>query len=475
MDMLNPQMVVKAAQRLKKLKQLECYDPNNLESRPTQDQEKVLRDIQEISHRFVTSGNQSGKSQLGARETAWILTETHPYWKRPEKIGSDTLQLLVLGRVQKQIEEVLWRKISGFLNMDDLHLQRAGGALQSVTYKPNGNKIIFLSHHSVSEAREKAQAYTADYVWIDELPGSVKLIEELHRRVMARDGRFLATFTPKVLNKEIRDLVDNSRAPVARKYQFAMLDNPIYSEAKKLEILQTLETYPEAYRRTILYGDWYSGEAAVYHIPDSLIATPIDYHPSWRHVESSDPALSSKFGLTAWAECPTTHIWYLIRADYLKDIPDPNEMFATVQARLANLNLVKRIADPEANWYVNIARTGGVNYVSPNKVGRKGELIKNLQVAMTQGRIKVAPWCELFIKELETCQWSETSVDNIVNSHSFHLLDSAQYFVDMIPKPEKIIVRTSWQQDLRKANEDRKKAAAIKNNPTWRRQWKLRR
>ena len=59
MDMLNPQMVVKAAQRLKKLKQLECYDPNNLESRPTQDQERVLRDIQEISHRFVTSGNQS--------------------------------------------------------------------------------------------------------------------------------------------------------------------------------------------------------------------------------------------------------------------------------------------------------------------------------------------------------------------------------------------------------------------------------
>ena len=292
---------------------------------------------------------------------------------------------------------------------------------------------------------------------------------------MARDGRFLATFTPKVLNKEIRDLVDNSRAPVARKYQFAMLDNPIYTEAKKLEILQTLETYPEAYRRTILYGDWYSGEAAVYHIPDSLVATPPDYHPSWRHVEASDPALSSKFGLTVRAESPDMHVWYLIRADYLKDIPDPNEMFQTVQARLANLNLVKRIADPEANWYVNIARTAGVNYVSPNKVGRKGELIKNLQVAMTQGRIKVAPWCELFIKELETCQWSETSVDNIVNSHSFHLLDSAQYFVDMIPKPEKVIVRTSWQQDLRKANEDRKKAAAVKNNLTWRRQWKLRR
>jgi phage terminase large subunit-like protein len=427
-----------------------------------------------LSNGLIT--HNSGKSQLAARETAWVLTETHPYWKRSPQMGTDKLQLLVLGRVGKHIEEILWRKISGFLDMNDVHIQRTGGTLQKVTYRPNGNTILFISHHNTNEAREKSQGYTADYVWLDELPGDVKLIEELHRRIMARDGRFLATFTPKTFNKGIKELVDNARPPLAKKYQFSMLDNPIYSPTQKQEILQSLETYPEGYRKMILHGDWFSGEGAVYQVPDSFYQIPEGYHPSWRHVESVDPALSSKFGVTVWAENPVTSNWTCVKSEYLTDIPDPNDMFFAAQRITSDLNIVRRICDPEANWYINLAKGKGVFYTGPNKVNRKGEMIKNLQTAITTGRINCAPWCDILQKELETCQWSQTANDQIINHHSFHCLDTAQYFVDLMPKPLKVPIVQSWEQEMRSKNEARKKKEKIElTKGNWRRTWKLRR
>jgi len=370
--------------------------------------------------------------------------------------------------------------MKGFLNEDDIHVDKKGGAIQKITYKPNGNSIIFISHHNVNEARDKIQAYTADWVWIDELPGSFKLIEEAQRRIQARNGRFIATFTPKVLNKEIRAMVDNSRPPVAKKYQFSMFDNPIYSAEKKAQLLQELETLPEAYRRTILYGDWYAGDFAVYHIPENLVQNPVGYHPSWRHLEMIDPALSSKAGVVLLAEEPNTGTWYIVKDEYLTNLADPNELYASVKKLGKDINIVDRVCDPEANWYHSIARTDGIYYKLPNKVGRKGELIKNLQTALTQGIIKVAPWCSNVVKELESCQWSETRKDTIVNSHSFHLLDCLQYGLDFLPKQIVIVPPKDYYQVLREENEKRKRieAASAKqkhSNSAGRRKWKLRR
>lgn len=475
---VNPQLLIDAVQRYKRLQVLECYDPINPDSRPTPAQLEVLRDINHISHRYVTSGNQSGKSQLGARECVWVLTETHPFWKRRPEWGDEPLQLLVIGRVTKQVEEVLWRKISGFLDLDQCHIQRVGGVIQKVTYKPTGNTIIFLSHHNEREAREKAQAYTASWVWIDELPSNVRLLEELHRRIQAKRGYFLATFTPKTPNKEIKELVDNGKAPVSRKYQFAMLDNPIYSEEQKRDILASLETYPEAYRRTILLGDWYAGDSKVYQFDDNMVEAPEGYHAGWRHVESSDPAVSSKFGFTVWAENPSTGVWYLIRADYISGIPVPSDIFKEVQRRLAGLNVVSRICDGHESWWVGTAAGEGVHYTSPySKNTRKAELIKNLQQALSDGKLKVAPWCTDFIKEIESCQWSETADRKIVNSSSYHLLDASTYMVDCRPKGVTVKPALSWEAELRAGNEARKKAEARQAQMNTRRRttWKLRR
>jgi phage terminase large subunit-like protein len=449
-------------QRLQALQRAECFDPVDPASKPTERQLECLKDINRISHRYVTAGNQAGKSQLGARECAWVFEENHPFWQRRPEWRDEPLLLLVVGRTTKQIEEVLWRKISAFLDPDDIQVQRVGGVIQKVTHRKNKNTILFLSHHSEREAREKVQAYVAHWVWCDELPGSVKLVEELHRRSQAKRGTFLSTFTPKVPNPEIRRLVDNSRAPLAKKYQFSMLDNPIYSDEDKHKIRESLKTYPKAYQNTILFGDWADTDTQVYFFDrESMVEIPEGYHPAWRHVESSDPALQSKFGFTIWAERPGTESWYLIRADYITGIPAPEDIFAEVMKRTAGLNIVRRISDPHEAWYINTASAKGVAYVTPyDKNSRKGELIKNLQQALSTW-LKIAPWCEDFIDEVEHCQWSEKAANKIVNASSFHLLDAAQYFVDCRPKPDLKAAPKSWEQELREANEKRKQSAKV--------------
>lgn len=379
----------------------------------------------------------SGKTQIGARELSWIFTETHPYWKRREEWGSEPLLLLVVARVGAQAEEVLWRKISAFLDPGDYTIKRVGGSLEKVVHNTNGNTIIFKSHHDEANAREKLQAYVAHYVWVDELPKSVRILEELHRRRQAKRGPFLATFTPKDVNVEIQKLVDSSKAPTAKKYQFHMFDNPIYTEEDKRQILESLSTYSETYRNTILRGDWATGEDQVYYINyDTVVEAPRNYSYSWRHVEAVDPALKSALGLTVWAEDPTTHIWYCIRDDYVKGIYVPTELVDKVEELTRSYNVIRRISDPHEVWYISTAAQRGRIYQGVYKKNeRKGELIKGLQEKLGV-RVRIAPWCQNILVEFSDCRWSSVAENRIVNSSSFHLLDSAQYFCDSIPAPD---------------------------------------
>lgn len=455
---MDDRLLALAAMLLDKKQRTLAFDGARTDSRPTAAQQAIFDDLGVIPHRYVLGGNQSGKSQLGAREVAWIFSDTHPNWERPQDWAKEPLVILVVGRTTKQIEEVLWRKISAFLEDGEYRTVNSGGALQKVVHNETKNTIIFASHHNDNEAREKVQAYVANYVWLDEMPGSYKLLEELHRRIQARKGYFLATFTPKVVNAAIRKLVDSSDGKVAAKYTLKMFDNPVYDDEMKEQITQSLSTYSESYRNTILQGDWATGDNAVYHFdPNVMVEEPENYHPGWRHVESVDPALKSKMGYTLWAENPATGVWYCVKADYIQNILVPEDVFEHVRQISDGYNIVRRISDYEP-WYVNTASKHGVAYVTPfNKNNTKGELIKGLQQAL-ESEIRIAPWCHDLIEEFVSCQWSETADSKIVNSSSYHLLDASQYFVRCRPPFRKDLKPQPWHVQLREGNRARRKA-----------------
>lgn len=446
-----------ALKRKNQLAVAQCFDPVNLASRPTAAQQELLGDIETIPHRYAVCANQSGKSATGAREVSWVWTETHPKWKRPARWGDEPLLLIVVARTTKQIEDNLWRKIRAYVDPTEYKIQNVAGVIQKVTHTPTGNTILFASHHADNEAREKLQAFVAHYVWVDEMPKSITLLEELHRRVQSRRGYFLATFTPKVRNDQIRKLVDASKEPYSKKYNFLMFDNPVLTDEDKERILFEMESHPVSYRNTILYGDWSAGETTVYDFNhETMICDPKEYSKAWRHVLSIDPAMSGKAGVTLWAEEPSTGVWYLVRDEYVEGKIAPDDVVMATEKIAQGYNIIRRISDPHETWYIGAASKLGYTYLGVYKKNdRKSELIKNSQTALSKGEVKISSWCTLFTDELISCHWSEKAENKIVNASKFHLLDSFQYFTDLKPREDRVAITQTHDQWLRETDRKR--------------------
>lgn len=402
----------------------------------------------------------SGKSSVPAREITWILNGDHPHWKRPDNWRNESLLILVAGQDRKMMEIELWgKKLRPFLPAEDWKEVRVGNLLQHVENRNTGDKIVFLSHADSSESNRKhMQGYVAHYVWIDEMPTSINILEELQRRVDSRKGYLIATFTQKSRNESIRRIVESSKAPVGKKYSMSKFDNPLY-KGKEEEEFAKLEGYSEAYKRSVLFGDWFTGDSAVYEFnPDTMVKDlPADYSYGWRHCEASDPALQSKFGFTLWAEQPSTGYWYSVKTEYVSGVFVPVDVYNTIMEKTSGYNMIRRISDPHESWYINTASSKGTVYMTPYKKNeRKGELIKNLQTALGK-TIFITPWCTDLINEVQSCQWSETAENKIINGSSYHLLDASQYFVDCMPKHEPLAAAVDFYTHLRKGNEIRKK------------------
>jgi phage terminase large subunit-like protein len=418
----------------------DSFDPTNPGSRPNKPQMKVLNDLgkDHARWRILRWANQTGKTSTPAWELSRLITNTHPTWERPPEWGDGPLKAIIAGQDRKMMELEIWEtKMMPHLDRDEWHIVRSGNSISYVTHRPTGNQIIFLSHSDGSDkARRHMQGYVVHYVWIDEMPISIKIWEELEKRIIAKNGYLIATFTPKVKNEAIKRVVDNHCSQnYCTLYKASMLDNPILKD-RIPEILEQMAGYPESYRQAVIYGEWYTGDSAVYFWEDNMVCpVPEDYMSNWRHIEACDPAMESKMGHIVFAEEPNTGTWWMISSDYIKGLDSPKAYVEEALRRTATKAIKLRVSDV-APWYTSTAATEyGVSYQNPyKKTMRKDELIKGLQAILAEGKLKIAPECVDFINEISTCQWSETSPGRIVNGQSYHCLDAAQYGVDALPK-----------------------------------------
>lgn len=469
------QNIQTAKTKLEAIQRASCFDAFNLESKPTEKQDSVFRDAAEISSRYVVSGNQTGKSQMGAREVSWVFEHKHPYWDTKAQYGDAPLLILVVGRVGEQVETELWaRKIKPFLTPGSYKEIRTGNSLQRVVHNTNKNTIVFLSHHNVNEARQKVQAFTAAYVWLDEMPQSLSLLIELELRVQANDGRLLATFTPLLRNIDIKDRIESCEAPLGRKYQFAMLDNPIY-RGREDEILKRYENLPEDERNARLYGEWFKGGQQVYNFDsDKQVRDPEAYHPNWPHLEVVDPAASGKAGFLLLANKPGTRLWYVVKSHYIQGAA-ASDLLEEIEKITTGYNVIRKISDPHETWFIKEAAKQKRYYAGVYKKNdRKNELIKNLQTALNEEKIIVTSWVPDLIDELNSCMWKEDS-DRIIGASRFHLLDCAQYAVDSLPTMRMPAVPKTFEQDLREKHKKRveARAKAQVGQVSRRRRWRL--
>lgn len=444
-------------------------------SRPTEQQWAVFRDIGRIQYRYVVAGNQSGKSALAAREIAWILQDSHPFWKRPVEWGVGPLTIIIAGQDRKMMELELWgNKLSKFLDTSKWREVRAGQMLQHVENRETGDRIIFISHADSSEKNRKhMQGYVAHYVWLDEMPASTRVLEELQRRVDSRKGYFLATFTPKFKNLQIRKMVDSIQEPTGKRYRLSKLANPLFASNPEAEIAK-LAGLSEAMKRAVLDGDWMDGDDLVYeYVPELHGGSPPDtYSAGWRHAAVVDPATESKLGLTVWAEDPATHTWWCIRAEYVEGIFVPTRIIAEVERRLEGLNLVVRRADSHESWFIRQAAHMGFKWVgveAKNVPGRKDGMIRKFQQSLGT-QVRIADWCLPLVDEIQTCERSPDT-GRIIGASRFHLVDTAHYFVDRIPEPDTRMQYASfedrvYQAHLQQLRQEQLQADAAKRGTT---------
>lgn len=446
-------LIAAALKALERKKLMKAFDAFRMDSRPNKKQDIIFQDMGKIQYRYVVAGNQSGKSALAAREIAWILTDSHPYWKRPEDWQDEPLLILMAGQDLTMMATELWgKKIMPFLDPSEWRQEKQGNTLKRVINKNNGDQIVFLSHSDSSDKNRKhMQGYTAHYVWLDEMPSSVAILEELQLRVQSKRGFFISTFTPKFRSDKIRKMVDGSVEPYAKKYRMSKFDNPIFANSYKEEMAR-LASFSESERNTILYGDWSTGDNAVYRFDMEQMtvdAMPAHYNSGWRHVVAVDPALRSKCGYTLWAEDPNSGTWYLVDDRYIEGSQslEPYELYSEVIKRSSNYNIHRRISDSMA-WFTSVASKHGTPFMIPyDKNSRKAELIKGLQNQLSSGKIKIGKWCGAFVDEIQSCQFREDS-EKLVNSSSYHTLDCAQYFCDMIPVYNPSQAQLPWQETL---------------------------
>lgn len=451
-------LIAAALKKLEHINRRQCIDPKDLESRPHPGQQAIIDDFGKILTQWIVCGNRSGKTAIGARLVAWIFENDFEFLPNyPEDKKDRRKEILLLGKTTKQTEGVQWAKVKSLLTNTDYKEVRSGNQLQKVVHRENGNTITLFSFDNENQARERAQGFDGDVVWLDEMPKSADFVAELVSRVLTTGGSFLATFTPLVVSAAIKKMVESAREPHAKRYRMTLWQNPLNQiPANRDRIKAEFAHLSKAMYNTRVNGEWSSSELAVYPWrPDEMESSlPGNYSPAWPHVEGADPAVSSKHGFVLLAQDPSTQFWYVVKAEYIEGVTDVTDLIETVKEKTAGYNIVRRVCDAANPWYTMEAAKHDMIYTIPHdKNSRRDDMISKVNSGMGK-YIFVTPWCEDLQDELLGCQWHPDDPTKIVNSKKYHLLDAMRYAIDMLPKFKGMPANTTWAQEIRQAHRE---------------------
>lgn len=164
---------------------------------------RIIWDAPKWKGRVACGANRIGKSQLGAFETALVVTGEHPTYKTPDQgrawvVGPDSKMLAAVER--PYFEKMLPKRY--FEN------GKWNGKHEYWTVNADGREweVWFKSCDS---GRAKFQGDAIDYAWVDEEPLKEGVFDELEMRLIDRRGKWLMTATPVEGTKWLKDQIDD--------------------------------------------------------------------------------------------------------------------------------------------------------------------------------------------------------------------------------------------------------------------------
>lgn len=233
-----------------------------------------------VDHREILNcaANQVGKTFSAAAQTAMHATGKYPGWyegrrfkKAPViwcagvtgEVVRDTIQRLLVGDVANPGTGLIPRVDIA----DTLPSRGVADLLDTILVKHSSGQNSRIRLKYYEQGREKFQADTVDFVWLDEEPDEALYTEAL-TRTNASGGYLIMTFTPlKGMSTIVRRFLNESSPD--RCSVNMTIDDALHIPADKRQ--QIINSYPPHEREARTKGVPMLGSGAIFPIADSDI------------------------------------------------------------------------------------------------------------------------------------------------------------------------------------------------------------
>lgn len=244
--------------------------------------------------RLLMAGNQLGKTWCAGFETAMHLTGRYPDWWQG-RVFNKSVMGWAAGVTSEVTRDSVQRVLAGRINsigtgaiprdaIKDKSMKRGvADAIDTLVIRWGGGGDIqadesLLGFKSYDQGREKFQAETLDFVWLDEEPDADIYTEAL-TRTNATGGMVYMTFTPlkgmtTTVKRFIVDKIDGSCVT-----SMTIDDAEHYTPEQRKAII---DSYPAHEREARTKGIPTLGSGRIFPIPDEMIeCDPIEIPKHW--------------------------------------------------------------------------------------------------------------------------------------------------------------------------------------------------
>ena len=294
---------------------------------------------------LLMAGNQLGKTLAGGFQHAMHLTGQYPKWwkgrvfEKPivswaagvtSEVTRDSVQRVLMGRANALGSGAIPKKLI------KEHAMKRGvaDAIDTVIVSHGGGGDVqagesLLGFKSYDQGREKFQAETLDYVWLDEEP-DIDIYTEALTRTNATGGCLAMTFTPLFGLSQVvkRFLVEKQTGTAV--ISMTINDAMHYSDATRQMII---DSYPAHERDARTRGIPTLGSGAVFPISETDITTqPISIPAHWPRLAGIDFGWDHPFAWVAVAWDRDTDTVY-IYDEYRKKATTPKDHVADLRGK----------------------------------------------------------------------------------------------------------------------------------------------
>ncbi len=301
-----------------------------------------------FQQRLAHAANQSGKTTVGAYETACHATGRYPEWWTGRRFNcatdgwacgtnSETTRNLVQGKLLGPVSPAgAFVPGTGLIPGDaiaDFSLRRSGlvGSVETVWVRHVTGKLSRITFKSYEQGRESFQGDAKHYIWNDEEPDALVFGEQLPRLVTTQGIVYITATALKGASEVVASFIDarDEAAQVKYSVSWGWDDVPHLDPETKRQLLAGMMPHEVGPRTR---GEISAGVGAVYPIsPEEIVCDTFLPPESWMRVYALDVGWN-KWACVWFARNPA-HGGLVIYDGYYQGQGEPASHAAAIRAR----------------------------------------------------------------------------------------------------------------------------------------------